>query len=255
VLDLFMPGVRGDRLLQTLRNSPRLAYLPVVFVTGDRDAEYLLGDSLEGVCIVPKARVQTELVGAVTRVSTMGPRDFRGGGATPAPPPEAREHVESKSAADRLAAARAALQTEFLTGLAPRLEKLRAYWDEATLGRSEGLERVRSELHALKGESQLLQQDSIADLLESVESTVRALSPGRPIDGNMRAAVRAALDTLERLASSSLVAVSNQAKRSSQELPPTSEATAVPTAGTRSSTVRHKSEKVPSSDSKKASYA
>src|SRR4051812_19402350 len=66
VLDVEMPNVRGDKLAKLFRESPRLAHVGVVLVSGCSQSELLnLGQSCGADRVVTKRQVRTELVQAV----------------------------------------------------------------------------------------------------------------------------------------------------------------------------------------------
>jgi CheY-like chemotaxis protein len=67
VLDLYMPGINGDKLAAVFRNNPRLRAIGIVLVTGADEAELArLAAAVEADAVVSKARLN-ELVPAVTR--------------------------------------------------------------------------------------------------------------------------------------------------------------------------------------------
>jgi CheY-like chemotaxis protein len=67
VIDLMMPGMRGDRLTTLFRENPRFQTLGVVLVSGENEAEMLrLADEVGADAAVSKSNM-TELVSAVRR--------------------------------------------------------------------------------------------------------------------------------------------------------------------------------------------
>jgi PleD family two-component response regulator len=67
VIDLLMPGMRGDRLAQLFRGNPRLASLGVVLVSGDKEDELnRLRVEVGADAVVPKSRLD-DLASAVIR--------------------------------------------------------------------------------------------------------------------------------------------------------------------------------------------
>ncbi|MGO8997865.1 MAG: response regulator [Polyangiaceae bacterium] len=67
VLDCHMPGLDGALLMRVLRTSPRTAETPIVFYSGDTDAELAeLADAL-GTYYAPKARGPVMLADTITR--------------------------------------------------------------------------------------------------------------------------------------------------------------------------------------------
>lgn len=39
LLDILMPGLRGDRVLATLKSDPALRHIPVIVISGDQDLD------------------------------------------------------------------------------------------------------------------------------------------------------------------------------------------------------------------------
>jgi len=65
VIDVLMPGMRGDRLAALFRGNPRLASLGVVLVSGESDAELnRLRDEVGADAVVSKSNLQ-DLAAAV----------------------------------------------------------------------------------------------------------------------------------------------------------------------------------------------
>ncbi len=53
VLDLRLPGISGDHILQTIRSDPRLASVQVIIITADPRSADLLYDQADLVLIKP----------------------------------------------------------------------------------------------------------------------------------------------------------------------------------------------------------
>jgi CheY-like chemotaxis protein len=59
VIDLLMPGMRGDRLAALFRGNPRLASLGVVLVSGDKEDElHRLRVEVGADAVVPKSQLE-----------------------------------------------------------------------------------------------------------------------------------------------------------------------------------------------------
>ncbi|MFW5920780.1 MAG: response regulator [Polyangiales bacterium] len=73
VVDLNMPAMTGDRLVQLFRSNERLRDLPVVLVSGEPPERLReISDELGNVTPVTKRRVQIELVPAVRALQLEG---------------------------------------------------------------------------------------------------------------------------------------------------------------------------------------
>jgi DNA-binding NarL/FixJ family response regulator len=84
--DITMPEMNGHRVLETLRNEPRTAHLPFVFLTGWNEQEDLrTGMNLGADDYLTKPLVPDELLAAVRarlrRAEAAGPAGARRGGA------------------------------------------------------------------------------------------------------------------------------------------------------------------------------
>src|SRR5258705_7598131 len=69
VIDLQMPGIRGDRLAALFRGNPRLKRLGVVMVSGESEAELARLAAEVGATEVVSKRCLDELVPTVLRVA------------------------------------------------------------------------------------------------------------------------------------------------------------------------------------------
>ena len=84
VIDVHMPALQGDKLVQLFRENPRFSDVGLILVSGTSDGDTLeaLGRAAGADAVVPKYAIETSLVREVTRLASRRPRT-----PTPESPP------------------------------------------------------------------------------------------------------------------------------------------------------------------------
>ncbi|HVL33094.1 MAG TPA: response regulator [Actinomycetota bacterium] len=68
ILDLMMPNISGDRVLEEIRSDPRLKSVPVLVVSGRHDAHATFDPILGRENVFPKPLDPERLLGRVARI-------------------------------------------------------------------------------------------------------------------------------------------------------------------------------------------
>ena len=76
VIDVHMPALQGDKLVQLFRENPRFTDVGLILVSGTSDGDNLeaLGKASGADAVVPKHAIETSLVREVTRLASRRPR-------------------------------------------------------------------------------------------------------------------------------------------------------------------------------------
>jgi CheY-like chemotaxis protein len=83
ILDISMPGLSGDRLIELLRSNPRFNDLVIIVVSGDPENLKRISDTLPVDGVVPKSQIQSRLELTLARALSSAKRrtlsDLKGG--------------------------------------------------------------------------------------------------------------------------------------------------------------------------------
>lgn len=185
VVDVSMPVVSGDRLVRLLRSWEPFRHLPIVLVSGMPAAQLAeVARGLPDVSIVTKVRVADDLPNTVRRaVAASGTR------------PGSNTQAATGSGARMIDVTEA-----FLRQLPDQMTQAMALWERVCIGKDSERGLLRGLLHTLKGRSDLLGYEQMAELLSVLLGIVSALPAQAMVQDAIRISVIQALRVVAGLA-------------------------------------------------------
>jgi two-component system OmpR family response regulator len=163
LLDVSMPGMDGPTVLRTLRDDPRTAHLPVVFVTAralPEEIRSLVAAGAVGVITKPfdAMKLPAQIRGLLSLAPGEAPPAVKDSGAMPA----------------GLLAGLAAQRAAYVAKLPGRVEVLAAALDRARADRGiEILEDARTLAHKLRGSAGSHGMDRLSEAAGRIEEALR----------------------------------------------------------------------------------
>lgn len=183
VVDVNMPVITGDRLVKLLRSWAPFKHLPIVLVSGMPSAQLAeIARGLPDVSIITKARVAEELV-ALIRKSI---------GVAPEPARRAIAHESGGRTTE--------VTETFLKQLPDQMAQAMVLWERVCLGKLTERTLVRGLLHMLKGQSNLLGYEGLAELFAVILDVLSALPSERLVDPSIEHSVARAFGVVAGLA-------------------------------------------------------
>jgi CheY-like chemotaxis protein len=179
LLDVMMPEMDGPMTLAALRDSPRTATIPVVFMTAKamrHETERYL--DLGAVGVVAKPFDPGTLVGELERIVTGGSKPTR---------PDDRDMTE--------------LLERYASGLPTKIREVRNLWDQVEGGTENACDRLRKSVHRIAGTAGTFGYTSVSEIAGQLEEILRDhLSLGLELSNHKRKRLGLLVDALEKAA-------------------------------------------------------
>ena len=193
VIDVDLPEMQGDSVVRLFRTWDRLKDLPVIMLSGAESAKLeQLQRELPGIQFVKKADMYRDLVQAVDQVlsaarSERTPRSHeRPRGADPSVQPKPAREIHQA----------------YFDDLAEAVPLLRSVWSELLRRNMTRSAQALRSLDALHRRSQLLDLETVAELLHALKAVFTAQEPGVRAPPRASRGVEDAITALSKLQTS-----------------------------------------------------